>query len=141
MHEIRRRGLKVVVAGIRKTIDNDIPVIDKSFDFDNAVEEAQHAINAAHVESDSIENGIGLVKLMGRYSVLLFTFDFGVTWYIAMYGTLASRDVDCCLIPESPFYLEGPGGLFDSIEKRLKENGHMVIVIAEGAGQQRELWA
>lgn len=59
-----------------------------------------------------------------------------MTGYIAMYATLASRDVDCCLIPESPFYLEGPGGLYEYIEKRLKENGHMVIVIAEGAGQE-----
>lgn len=123
--EIRRRGLKVVVAGIPKTIDNDIPVIDKSFGFDTAVEEAQRAINAAHVESESIENGIGFVKLMGRYS-----------GFIAMHATLASRDVDCCLIPESPFYLEGPGGLFEFIEKRLKEHGHMVIVMAEGAGQE-----
>lgn len=52
-----------------------------------------------------------------------------------MYATLASRDVDCCLIPESPFYLEGAGGLFEYIENRLKENGHMVIVVAEGAGE------
>ncbi|KAL7167997.1 hypothetical protein ACSBR2_038433 [Camellia fascicularis] len=123
--EIRRRGLKVAVAGVPKTIDNDIPVIDKSFGFDTAVEEAQRAINAAHVESESNENCIGLVKLMGR--------DSG---FIAMHATIASRDVDCCLIPESPFYLEGAGGLFEYIEKRLKENGHMVIVIAEGAGQE-----
>ncbi|KAK1354834.1 ATP-dependent 6-phosphofructokinase [Heracleum sosnowskyi] len=123
--EIKRRGLKVAVAGIPKTIDNDIPVIDKSFGFDTAVEEAQRAINAAHVEAESMENGIGLVKLMGRHS-----------GFIALFATLASRDVDCCLIPESPFYLEGPGGLFQFIEKRLKENGHMVIVIAEGAGQE-----
>ncbi|KAK7399012.1 hypothetical protein VNO78_10187 [Psophocarpus tetragonolobus] len=123
--EIRRRRLKVAVVGIPKTIDNDIPVIDKSFGFDTAVEEAQRAINAAHVEAESGENGIGVVKLMGRYS-----------GFIAMYATLASRDVDCCLIPESPFYLEGPGGLFEFVEKRLKENGHMVIVIAEGAGQE-----
>lgn len=122
--EIRRRGLKVAVAGIPKTIDNDIPIIDKSFGFDTAVEEAQRAINAAHVEAESVENGIGVVKLMGRYS-----------GFIAMYATLASRDVDCCLIPESPFFLEGKGGLYEFIEKRLKENGHMVIVIAEGAGQ------
>ncbi|GAB4842318.1 ATP-dependent 6-phosphofructokinase 3 [Ancistrocladus abbreviatus] len=122
--EIRRRGLKVSVIGIPKTIDNDIPVIDKSFGFDTAVEEAQRAINAAHVEAESVENGLGVVKLMGRYS-----------GFIAMYATLASRDVDCCLIPESPFYLEGAGGLFEYIEKRLKENGHMVLVIAEGAGQ------
>ncbi|EFH43832.1 phosphofructokinase family protein [Arabidopsis lyrata subsp. lyrata] len=111
--EIRRRGLKVAVVGIPKTIDNDIPVIDKSFGFDTAVEEAQRAINAAHVEAESIENGIGVVKLMGRYS-----------GFIAMYATLASRDVDCC-----------EGGLFEYIEKRLKESGHMVLVIAEGAGQ------
>jgi hypothetical protein len=32
------------------------------------VEEAQRAINAAHVEAESIQNGVGLVKLMGRYS-------------------------------------------------------------------------
>ena len=43
-------------------------VIDKSFGFDTAVEEAQRAISAAHVEAGSIENGIGVVKLMGRYS-------------------------------------------------------------------------
>lgn len=53
-----------------------------------------------------------------------------------MYATLANRDVDCCLIPESPFYLEGKGGLFEYMEKTLKENGHIVIVIAEGAGQE-----
>ncbi|XP_077244976.1 ATP-dependent 6-phosphofructokinase 4, chloroplastic-like isoform X2 [Tasmannia lanceolata] len=111
--EVKRRGLQVAVAGIPKTIDNDIAVIDKSFGFDTAVEEAQRAINAAHVEVESVDNGIGIVKLMGRYS-----------------GT------DCCLIPESPFYLEGEGGLFEFVEQRLKENGHIVIVLAEGAGQE-----
>ncbi|ESW15999.2 hypothetical protein PHAVU_007G136000 [Phaseolus vulgaris] len=123
--EVKRRGLQVAVAGIPKTIDNDIAVIDKSFGFDTAVEEAQRAIDAAHVEVESVENGVGIVKLMGRYS-----------GFIAMYATQASRDVDCCLIPESPFYLEGRGGLFEFIEERLKENGHLVIVVAEGAGQE-----
>uniref|UniRef100_A0A0D6R203 ATP-dependent 6-phosphofructokinase n=1 Tax=Araucaria cunninghamii TaxID=56994 RepID=A0A0D6R203_ARACU len=123
--EIRRRGLKVAIAGIPKTVDNDVAIIDKTFGFDTAVEEAQKAINAAHVEAESVENGVGLVKLMGRYS-----------GYIAMYATLASRDVDCCLIPESPFYLEGEGGLCEFVKKRLRENGHCVIVVAEGAGQE-----
>lgn len=123
--EVERRGLQVAVAGIPKTIDNDISVIDKSFGFDTAVEEAQRAINAAHVEVESVENGVGIVKLMGRYS-----------GFIAMFATLASRDVDCCLIPESPFYLEGKGGLLEFVEQQLKENGHVVIVVAEGAGQE-----
>ncbi|KAM7252743.1 hypothetical protein ACFE04_008252 [Oxalis oulophora] len=117
--EIRRRALRVSVIGIPKTIDNDILVIDKSFGFDYAVEEAQRAINAAHVESESSENCIGLVKLMGRIHCNVCN--------------SCQPEVNCCLIPESPFYLEEPGGLFDYIEKRLKENGYMVIVIAEGA--------
>ena len=43
-------------------------MIDKSFGFDTAVEEAQRAINAAHVEAERVANGVGIVKLMGRYS-------------------------------------------------------------------------
>lgn len=49
-----------------------IQVIDKSFGFDTAVEEAQRAINAAHVEVESVDNGVGIVKLMGRYSGVIF---------------------------------------------------------------------
>uniref|UniRef100_A0A0D9WDM4 ATP-dependent 6-phosphofructokinase n=1 Tax=Leersia perrieri TaxID=77586 RepID=A0A0D9WDM4_9ORYZ len=122
--EIARRGLKCSVVGIPKTIDNDIAVIDRSFGFDTAVEAAQRAIDAAHVEASSAENGVGVVKLMGRNS-----------GFIAMYATLASRDVDLCLIPESPFHLDGHGGLLEFAERRLRDNGHMVIVVAEGAGQ------
>jgi 6-phosphofructokinase 1 len=43
---------------------------------------------------------------------------------------------DLCLIPEVTFYLHGPGGLFEYVHNRLRENGHMVIVVAEGAGQE-----
>jgi 6-phosphofructokinase 1 len=46
------------------------------------------------------------------------------------------RMQDLCLIPEVPFYLEGPGGLYEFVKQRLRENGHMVIVVAEGAGQE-----
>lgn len=52
-------------------------VIDKSFGFDTAVEEAQRAINAAHVEAESAEHGVGVVKLMGRYSGKLTLYDLG----------------------------------------------------------------
>ncbi|TXG68906.1 hypothetical protein EZV62_003841 [Acer yangbiense] len=122
--EIRRRKLNVGVVGIPKTVDNDVGIIDRSFGFQTAVEMAQEAINAAHVEAESAVNGIGLVKLMGRS-----------TGHIALHATLSSRDVDCCLIPENKFYLEGKGGLFEFLEHRLKENGHAVVVVAEGAGQ------
>jgi 6-phosphofructokinase 1 len=60
-------------------------IIDKSFGFDTAVEEAQRAINAAHVEAESADNGIGVVKLMGRYSgmyscLLDFLLSFNPFW-------------------------------------------------------------
>ncbi|CAO2829518.1 unnamed protein product [Amaranthus hypochondriacus] len=122
--EIRCRKLNVSVVGIPKTVDNDVGIIDQSFGFQTAVEIAQEAINAAHVEAESAVNGIGLVKLMGRS-----------TGHIALHATLSSRDVDCCLIPENDFYLEGKGGLFEFLERRLRENGHAVVVVAEGAGQ------
>lgn len=122
--EICRQKLNVAIAGIPKTVDNDIGIIDRSFGFQTAVEMAQQAISAAHVEAESAVNGIGLVKLMGRS-----------TGHIALHATLSSRDVDCCLIPENEFYLEGKGGLFEFLEQRLKQNGHAVLVVAEGAGQ------
>lgn len=45
-----RRRLKVAVVGVPKTIDNDILLMDKTFGFDTAVEEAQRAIYAAYIE-------------------------------------------------------------------------------------------
>lgn len=94
--ELKQRKLYISVVGIPKTVDNDVGIIDRSFGFQTAVEMAQQAINAAHVEAESAVNGIGLVKLMGRS-----------TGHIALHATLSSRDVDCCLIPEIDFYLEG----------------------------------
>ncbi|KAL0889403.1 hypothetical protein Bca101_013386 [Brassica carinata] len=123
--EVSRRKLNVGITGIPKTVDNDVGIIDRSFGFQTAVEMAQEAISAAHVEAESAVNGIGLVKLMGRS-----------TGHIALYATLSSRDVDCCLIPEMGFYLEGKGGLFEFLEQRLKDHGHAVLVVAEGAGQE-----
>jgi 6-phosphofructokinase 1 len=123
--EIKKRKLITPVIGIPKTIDNDISLVEKSFGFETAVEKAAEVIRSAHVESLGAPNGIGMVKLMGRYS-----------GYIAAHAALASRDVNFVLIPESDFDLEGPKGLLAALEQRLKERGHGVIVVAEGAGQR-----
>jgi 6-phosphofructokinase 1 len=56
--------------------------------------------------------------------------------FIAAAATVASQDVNFCLVPEIPFALEGPGGLFSAIERRLGRKSHAVIVVAEGAGQE-----
>ena len=65
---IHKRGLKIGLVGIPKTIDNDIYLVDRSFGFDTAVDVAVNVIRSAHNEAVSAPNGVGLVKLMGRHS-------------------------------------------------------------------------
>lgn len=120
--EAMRRGLKLSVIGIPKTIDNDISYVQKTFGFETAVSEAKRATYAAHVEAVGSRNGIGLVKLMGR--------DSG---FIAGYSVLVDNQVNFCLVPEVPFSLNG---LLTALKQRLEHRGHAVIVIAEGAGQE-----
>ena len=122
---ITERNLKISVVGIPKTIDNDIYLVSRSFGFDTAVDVSTQAIRSAHNESAAYPNGIGLIKLMGRYS-----------GFIAATATLAQQDVNFVLIPEVDFDLEGPNGFLAALEKRLKQRGHAVIVVAEGAGQK-----
>ena len=123
--ECARRGSLVSVVGVPKTIDNDILLLDKTFGFDTAVEEAQKAIQAATIEAQSALRGVGVVKLMGRQS-----------GFISMYATLASGDVDICLIPEVDFDVHGENGVIEHVKDLLDEQGHCILVIAEGAGQE-----
>ena len=119
--EIGRRGLKISVIGIPKTIDNDISYVDVSFGFETAVSESRTAILSAHTEAIGAKNGIGLVKLMGRES-----------GFIAAYAALANNDVNFCLVPEVSFTLEA---FLEALKTRLEKRGHAVIVAGEGAGQ------
>ena len=64
--ECTRRGAKIAIVGIPKTIDNDIQYCTRSFGLVSAVEQAEKVISCAHVESKGAVNGIGLVKVMGR---------------------------------------------------------------------------
>lgn len=122
--EISSRNLKIAIVGIPKTIDNDIPYVKRSFGFETSVSVASSIIITAHEEARSAQRGVGIVKLMGRYS-----------GYIAANTTLATGHVNFCLIPEIPFSLEGDGGLLKLLEKRLEKTDHALIVVAEGAGQ------
>ena len=64
--ELQKRDSKCRVAVVPKTIDNDIPLIDRSFGFDTAVTEAKRFIDVASVEARSFPRGVGVVRLMGR---------------------------------------------------------------------------
>ncbi|MDA3838777.1 MAG: ATP-dependent 6-phosphofructokinase [Candidatus Delongbacteria bacterium] len=122
--EIESRGLDISVIGIPKTIDNDIVFVEHTFGYQTAFSSAVEAINSAHSEAKGAYNGIGIVKLMGR--------DSG---YITAAASIASGEANFVLVPEIPFEFEGERGLLNLLKARLKEKQHVVIVVAEGAGQ------
>jgi 6-phosphofructokinase 1 len=123
--EIRKRGSKIAIVGIPKTIDNDILLCSRSFGFSTAVSMASAYIGSAHVEATGAPNGIGLIKLMGRHS-----------GFIAANAALGNSYANFVLIPEADFDIDGSHGLLAVLEERLRQRKHAVIVVAEGAGQK-----
>lgn len=120
MQELDGGPYECAVVGVPKTIDNDIAMLDRTFGFNTAVSEAEKAIDAAYIEARSVDNSIGLVKLMGRHC-----------GFIAMQSTLAAGEVDICLLPEMDISL--PKLLHHSLQL-VKTRKHIVIVVAEGCG-------
>ncbi|PRW56044.1 phosphofructokinase family isoform B [Chlorella sorokiniana] len=122
--ECRAKQVPCCVVAVPKSIDNDFMLVDKTFGFETAVEEAQKAILAAKVEASSAYQGVGIVKLMGRQS-----------GFITVQASLAAGIVDAVLIPEVRFTLEGDHGLLAYLQRIMEEKGHCVVCVAEGAGQ------
>lgn len=122
--EAKKRGHALSVVGIPKTVDNDVAYVTRTFGYQTAVDEAAKVLDRAHVEARSVENGISLVKIMGRNA-----------GFIATGATLASQEVNFTLIPEVPFKLEGENGFLAALKNRILERKHALVVVAEGAGQ------
>jgi len=126
VHEAcQERKLNIAVAGVPKTIDNDVDYIDRSFGFNSAVEAAQNAIRVGLTEAQcTLPNGIAVIKLMGREA-----------GYLGAFAALASNDVDLVLVPECPIVLEGEDGILPFLLERVKQKNYAVVVVSEGAGQ------
>jgi 6-phosphofructokinase 1 len=122
--EARQRRHPIAVVGVPKTIDNDVMYVDRTFGFMTAIEQSAHVLECAHMEAHSVQNGISIVKLMGREA-----------GFIAAGATVASQDVNFALIPEVPFKMEGENGFLSALKRRVLKRAHAVIVVAEGAGQ------
>lgn len=67
---------------------------------------------------------VGIVKLMGHSS-----------GFIAMQSSLASGQIDICLLPEVPFNLHGPHGVLSHLKYLIESKGSTVVCVAEGARQ------
>jgi len=118
--EMRALDYECAVINIPKTIDNDLPLMDKTFGFDTAVCEARKAIDAAYVEATCNANCIGFVKLLGKES-----------GFITLNAALSSRIVDICLLPEMEVDL---AKVLAHCEHLMATKGYAVIVVTEGCG-------
>lgn len=107
---------------IPTSIDNNVPFLDQTFGFATATQESIAFIDAANVEAEAAELGIGIVRLPGRSC-----------GQFPLSSCLASRDVNICLVPDIQFQIYGAQGVYEAVIERAKVKGHCIIVVSEGA--------
>lgn len=120
--EIRDKKLEIGVCCIPRSIDNDIPIIDKSFGFESGIELAVEFIRSAYFEAKSSEYCVGIVVLPGKRS-----------GFFSLEASLSSRDADICLIPEIQFEFLGSRGLLEYVRGKLVQQKYCILVVSEGA--------
>lgn len=127
----KEAGVKLVVAGIPKTMDNDILWTDQSFGYQSAIDEAARIIRALREDAFSTRR-ICIIKLFGRGS-----------GFVAAAASLASGCVDAVLVPEEFETQEFNQRAFcehlRKVLERRDEVGerHAVVVVAEGVKPSR----
>ena len=95
---------KISIITIPTSIDNNIPFIDTTFGFSTATQESIAFIDAANVEAEAAELGVGIVRMPGRRC-----------GYFPVSSSLASRDVNICLVPDVTFQLYGTNGVYEAL--------------------------
>ena len=114
----------VACIGVPGTIDNDLAYTDYSIGFDTAVNNVLDAINRIRDTSSSHERA-SIIEVMGRYS-----------GDIALYAGLAGG-AEGIIVPEMGFELDDICRLL--IERKNKGKLHSIIILAEGAGDAKQL--
>ena len=109
---------KLPVAGVPKTIDNDLGCTDYTFGFDTAVNVAMECIDRLHTTAES-HNRVMVCEIMGRHA-----------GWIATYAGLAGG-ADVILIPEIPVDIEQVCNIIKSRHARGKL--FIIVAVAEGA--------
>jgi len=116
---LQKLGLPVI--GVPKTIDNDLPLTERTFGFDSAVAVVSEALGRLRTTARS-HGRVMIVETMGRYA-----------GWIALEGGLAGG-AEVILVPELPFDMEVVAAFCRGRELAADEGaGHTLICIAEGA--------
>jgi phosphofructokinase-like protein len=115
-NEFSLRGLPVV--SVPKTIDNDIPMTERTFGFDTAVACASEALDRLHTTAES-HHRVMLLEVMGRYA-----------GWIAFHSGLAGG-ADVILLPEVPYKIEAVVAAVKA--RRAQGKLFSLVVVAEGA--------
>lgn len=111
----------IPVAGVPKTIDNDLEGTLWTFGFDSAVACATDAIDRLHTTAES-HRRVMVLELMGRYA-----------GWIALFAGVAGG-ADVILLPEIPFNYDA---ITDKIRGREEQGkSFSIVVVAEGAREQ-----
>jgi len=111
-------GKSVVIAGIPKTMDNDIPWMWNALGHRAALAEAARVLNALRADAEANRRVI-LVELFGA--------DAG---FLSANAALASGKVDCVLIPEEDF---DPWKAVEYIASRARARQCALVIVAEGS--------
>jgi 6-phosphofructokinase 1 len=108
------------VIGVPKTIDNDLVGTEITFGFLTAVATATEALDRLHSTADS-HHRVMVCEVMGR----------NAGWIALTAGVASGSDV--ILLPEIPFDLRR---IADDIDRRMRDTGFAIVVVAEGARPQ-----
>lgn len=109
-------GLPMI--GVPKTIDNDLPLTERTFGFDSAVAIVAESLGRLRTTARS-HGRVMILETMGRYA-----------GWIALEGGIAGG-ADAILIPEIPYDLEALAHFCQQRERQAR-GGSTLICIAEG---------
>ena len=114
--ELEKLGIEVV--GVPKTIDNDIPLTERTFGFDSAVGVASLALDRLHTTAES-HHRVMILEVMGRYA-----------GWISLHAGMAGG-ADVILIPEIPYDIDV---IVRKVRDRVERGKRFsIIIVSEGA--------
>ncbi len=117
------RGRKIGIAGVPKTIDNDLAGTDHTPGYGSAAKFVANAVRQLSLDAKVYDiHAVTLVEIMGR----------NAGWLTAAAALAKNGDdigADMICLPEMPFQMEDFLGM---LEKKSKENKSLVVAISEG---------